>query len=100
MADDDESGAADKRHEERHRTFKGGRVVLSHSSTIDCVIRNMSEEGVLIEMSDSVPLPARFELLVVESNMIGNVELRWQRGRQAGLHLLGELRPSVRKFTP
>lgn len=97
MTDNDGMGKPNERRSLRHRTLKGGKIVLDHRSTIDCVIRNMSEEGALIRIAQEVPLPARFELLLVESDMICPVEVRWQRGRDAGLHFLDKPRVSVRK---
>ena len=47
----------------RHRTFKGGKLVLnSGDAVLDCIIRNLSETGALIEIPSAATVPENFDL--------------------------------------
>jgi hypothetical protein len=53
----------ERRHAQRHRTFKAGKIVLCHrASVIDCTIRNLSPEGAAIAVDGAATLPAEFDL--------------------------------------
>ena len=73
----------------RHRTLKQAKVVLHDSSTIDCIIRNISEGGAHLDFTDPVPLPDHFEVLIVASNALVPAERIWERGKAAGVKFTG-----------
>jgi hypothetical protein len=52
----------ERRRAQRHRTLKAGKIVLHHTSVIDCTIRNLSPEGALIIVDNAATLPAEFDL--------------------------------------
>jgi len=84
------------RREHRQRTLKAGRIILSLQTTMDCMVRNLSARGALLEIGVIAALPPKFELLLVDANTVRNVELRWQRGQRAGVEFVGGPRVSVR----
>jgi PilZ domain len=68
----------------RQRVFKAGTIEFS-GSTIDCVVRNISETGAALEVASPVGIPAEFNLLVS-----GNVAKRpcrvvWVRDKRIGV---------------
>ena len=73
----------------RHRTLKEAKVVLHDSSTIDCIIRNISEDGAHLDFTDPVPLPDHFDVLIVASNALVPAERIWERGKAAGVKFTG-----------
>jgi hypothetical protein len=76
---------AEKRGSPRRRMLKQGRVILSDSTTITCVIRDMSETGARIVFGGPVSLPPAFRLAIVHSDDVYAVELVWHRGFAAGV---------------
>jgi two-component system cell cycle response regulator len=81
------------RASDRVRALKGAKVVLNDSSTMDCMIRNLSEGGARLEFSDPVALPDQFELLITADNTLVPVRRAWTRGNAVGVAFTGPRRP-------
>lgn len=73
----------------RRRVFKGAKVVYPDWSTIDCIIRHMSETGVQLDFNALAPLPDSFQLLLVSENRLIPAVRIWQRGLSAGVKFTG-----------
>ena len=82
----------DRRSSRRMRTLKQGRIVLSDWTVIDCLIRDMSDEGARLALGGLSELPQAFRLLVISSNMLFPAELEWQRSLLAGIRFTGPAR--------
>lgn len=59
-----------------------------HKSLTDCTIRNQSKDGVQLCLSETLPLPDRFELLVAGHDSPRMVELVWRYGDAVGLRFV------------
>ena len=57
----------DHRRAARQRTFKGGRISLP-IGTVDCLIRNMSPTGALLELKEVGLVPDDFSLIIKPEN--------------------------------
>lgn len=78
-ASDDERRAAP-----RYKTLKGIRIILPGGmSTIDCVVRNRSETGLLIRLNGPVVLPPEFEVLM--DTIRRPVRVAWKKGLDVGV---------------
>lgn len=88
-----ESGGGGYRRDQRRRTLKQARVVLSEWTTIDCRLRDISDSGAHIVFSNAVRLPETFRLHNVSDGTITPVELKWQRGLEAGVAFTGPAEP-------
>jgi hypothetical protein len=53
----------ERRRAPRQRTFKTGSITLPHG-IVDCLIRNMSDTGMLLEFLEPPLIPDDFDLLV------------------------------------
>ena len=73
----------------RRRALKEARVVLHDSSTINCILRNLSESGARLEFSDPVTLPDRFDVLLVSANKLVPATRVWERGAAVGIRFTG-----------
>ena len=79
----------DRRREPRQRVLKRGQVILpSLSSTIDCVVRNVSPGGACIRLHSVFALPAEFEFEVSGSGRRRRVRICWQNGNDVGVRNL------------
>ena len=54
---------SDKRRKTRQRTFKGGSIALP-TGTVDCIVRNVSATGALLELKTPALIPNDFELII------------------------------------
>jgi hypothetical protein len=65
---------AEQRRDARPRTLKGAVIAFNNrSSTIDCVVRNLSPGGAMLKVASTVGIPDRFEL------KMENEDFRWCR---------------------
>lgn len=80
---------ANRRHAPRSRIFQGASVVFNgRQSVLACTIRNWSETGAMVRMSDWIALPETFELDIASKD--GSVRVRqcWRRGDDVGVVFL------------
>jgi hypothetical protein len=89
---------SDLRAERRRRTLKGGAVVLSDWSTIDCVIRDISATGARLRFMTVTRLPDTFGVMVVGEALVYPAERRWVRGTDVGVRFIGPPRPTARQL--
>lgn len=76
----------DSRETQRHRTLKGGRIVVNDGfSTFDCTIRNLSETGAKLVVTSSLPIPQRFELAMNDGRSFA-CEVAWRTETEIGVH--------------
>ena len=89
-----EAPAQDRRSRRRLRTLKQGKIVLSDWTVMDCLIRDISDEGARIALGGLTELPKEFRVLIVSSNTLVPAELEWQRSLLAGLRFTGPAVPA------
>ena len=83
----------------RQRTLKSGRIAINEmTSTFEVLIRDMSDNGARLVMSDVYLLPRNFELIVLNPNS-GRpshtpCELVWQKGLIVGVKFMREGNPT------
>jgi len=85
------AGAGGKRRSTRRRAFFSGRIVRCDDlRASDCMIRDISETGALIEIKQSEVVPEKFFLLGSRTESAFEAELVWRKGNLAGLRFLRE----------
>ena len=91
----------DQRRAPRLRTLKSGRIIYNEgNSTIDCVIRNMSETGAQLKSETLFECPNKFELMVKQSDMTEvtiTCEKAWQKNLTVGVRFIDN--PLANTFT-
>ena len=83
-----EAASSNRREQVRRTVIKGARIVFNErKSTMDCRIRDMSEEGARIDLMTQQLLPHEFELQMagVPARRCG---LCWARGTFIGVRFL------------
>lgn len=72
------------------RTFLAGKIIFNFGqSTIDCVVRRMSEDGATLEMQSSLGVPEQFQLRLASQEII-SCRVLWRSDRQVGVALGAE----------
>lgn len=55
--------ASQNRNEPRRRTYLGGQIIFNGGkSTIECLLRNLSDRGTLLTMTSTIGVPNSFTL--------------------------------------
>lgn len=76
----------ERRQTARLRSLLGARACYNQRRvTLDCVVRNISEGGALLVVSDAVVLPAMFELEIAQRQRSYNAHVRWRSGTRVGI---------------
>lgn len=52
----------EKRATARSRTLKTGTICFAHSAAIDCIVRNLSNHGAMLEVVSPLGIPLSFVL--------------------------------------
>lgn len=74
----------------RSRTYLTGRLAFNRkASTVDCVVRNLTEQGARIAFSRSNPTPADIEFCVPSRTAYRPARLVWRSETEAGLMFVG-----------
>jgi hypothetical protein len=72
----------------RNRALLAGKVANEDATrTLDCVIRNLSPDGAMIETSAPHLVPREMHLVQVKEGIVWDAEVIWRRGNRVGLKL-------------
>jgi hypothetical protein len=76
----------ERRQNARARVIYSGVIAYNdRSSTVDCVIRNFSEDGVKVEFENTALLPDEIDLLIAKKSRSFNAKIVWRGETEAGL---------------
>lgn len=76
---------AELRGSPRLRTFKGGSIIFGVAAAIDCIIRNMSDNGAALEVESPVGIPDDFTLLIKPEFVKRNCHVVWRASKRIGV---------------
>ncbi len=73
----------------RGRTLLGGKLVYGEGAiTLDCMIRDLSDGGARIKLSDEQPLPNALFLIELRSGVAYEAAVAWKRYPELGLRFV------------
>lgn len=76
----------ERRRSARARVIYGGVIAYNgRQSTLDCMIRNFSEDGAKVEFDNSALLPDVIDLLIARKSREFSAKIAWRQAREAGL---------------
>lgn len=76
----------DRRQSVRDKVFFGAVAEINErGSTMDCVVRNISEGGACVEFGDAVHLPEELNLSVARKGRSFLARLIWRQANKVGL---------------
>ena len=80
------SSGTNHRRSERMRVFMAARILFNQGMMkVDCTIRNISDGGAKLEVSDAVTLPEFFDLHIPQKNVTRKARLAWRHGDFCGV---------------
>lgn len=78
----------ERRRNPRHRALLAGKLANEDATeTIDCVIRNLSDEGAMVETSTPHLIPNELHLVQIKEGIAWDAVVMWRRGNRIGLKL-------------
>ena len=70
----------------RVRTFLKARLVFNDgNSSLDAVIRDLSDSGARLQVGDSVALPDRFDVYIAKKDETRRARIRWRTKEELGI---------------
>jgi hypothetical protein len=76
----------EKRHTLWHRTLKGGRIAFQGDrAAIQCIIRNLSDEGACLVVESPVGIPDTFHLVFDEGEPDRQCKVVWRTKDRLGV---------------
>ncbi len=70
----------------RRRVLKSGLVAFNQRhATLSCAVRDLSDTGALLRLSEVAHVPQQFELIVELDGLEADCEVIWRRGRDIGV---------------
>ncbi|CAO4174248.1 PilZ domain-containing protein [Methylorubrum populi] len=76
----------ERRQELRKRSFLKGRIHFNKgASSMDCLVRDFSDAGARLELSETRTLPESFDLYIPQKETTLRATLRWLREGDVGV---------------
>ena len=76
----------DRRQSVRDKVIYGGVVQINErGSTMDCVVRNISEQGACVEFDGTARLPEQMNLTIARKGRSYLARLIWRQANKVGL---------------
>jgi hypothetical protein len=72
----------------RTRVLKGAKMLLGKSSVIDCVARDLTNNGAGLEVANTIGLPKTVDLSLDAGHSIRRSRLVWRKLNKAGVEFL------------
>ncbi len=74
------------RKTDRVRAFLRARIIFNNgNSTIDCTVKNISPTGAKLELSNTITVPADFDLEVPQRGKVYRARIVWRDAEALGL---------------
>ena len=87
----DELRLGDRRGTDRYATLKSADIIYRRTtSTMDCVVLNLSDSGALLRAKDHKDCPDAFLLSVLDGHFYV-CRVAWRRGGEIGVHFTDQL---------
>jgi hypothetical protein len=77
---------AERRNSARQKSFLRGRALYNNrQSTIDCLIRDLSEHGANLIFSEAVSIPETVDLYIPQKDQTFRAHVQWRAGGEVGV---------------
>lgn len=76
----------ENRHSTRLRSFMQGRIYFNkRRSSLDCVVRDLSDDGARLKASNTVALPEVIELYIPSKEKTYRAKIQWRTNNEIGI---------------
>jgi hypothetical protein len=82
----EEETMQDRRESVRDRVFLGGVAEINErGSTMDCVVRNLSDHGACVEFDSAARIPDQMNLTIARKGRAYLIRMIWRQANRVGL---------------
>jgi hypothetical protein len=81
------SAENERRRSTRNRVLKTGRILIDRKSVISCIVRNVGQDGVRLEVPSVLGIPDTF-VLEVGGGERRNARVIWRKEHALGIEYL------------
>jgi hypothetical protein len=82
------TAVAEKRATPRSRTLKSGTISFDRAAGIDCVVRNISDEGACLEVTSPLGIPEEFKLVIKPDGLFRECRIMWRSAKRIGVRFI------------
>ena len=76
----------ERRESARQKSFLKGRIYFNHRrSSVDCLVRDISDQGAKLKFSETVAIPEAFELYIPNRDETFRARVQWRTGEEVGV---------------
>jgi len=75
----------ERRRFSRTKVLKGAKLILANRSTVNCVVRNLSNHGACLHLLSTADLPVEFDLSFDTGHTLRKCRVAWQTITNAGV---------------
>ncbi len=69
-----------------HKTFIKGRIYFNNRlSSVDCIVRDLGDNGGRLEVPENVAIPDAFELSIPTKDEHFQARVKWRKGNNLGV---------------
>jgi hypothetical protein len=84
----------ERRQHPRQRVLKGGLVLFNNdSSSVDCVVRDLTQAGARLALESAAFVPDCFNLLINQEQQLYPAQVAWRKSNNVGVRFTGAPRP-------
>lgn len=75
-----------RRREQRQRVYRGARIIFNNGYAVfDCVVRNISNGGAMLEMETLLGIPRSFQVVLDHSEKARACRVVWRTESRMGV---------------
>jgi hypothetical protein len=75
----------ERRRLPRTKVFKGAKLILAARSTVSCVVRNLTNQGALLQLPSTCDLATEFDLSFDKGRTLRKSHIVWQTFTNIGI---------------
>jgi hypothetical protein len=75
----------ERRRFTRSTVFKSAKVILAGRSAVNCIVRNLSNQGACLQLTSTADLPAEFDLSFDTGRKMRNCRIAWRTLTNVGV---------------
>jgi hypothetical protein len=82
------TGGHDHDRAARHSTIphpQSGTISFDRAAGIDCIVRNISDEGACLEVTSPLGIPDEFSLVIKPDSLFRKCRIVWRSARRIGV---------------
>ncbi len=81
---------SERRNNTRSRVLKSAKLIVGRSSTIDCVVRNLTNVGARIQIPNTTGLPEKLQMTFDSGRSLRPCRIVWRTLNETGVEFFAK----------